>query len=75
MEINETTTITGSVDISDISSDQDYEYKIIVDDKSRTKGTNNDYIDKYIKSNRIGLQQVLNVKLNKLLDEFSKSNI
>ena len=75
MEINETTTITGSVDISDISADQDYDYKILVDDKSRTKGTNNDYIDKYIKSNRIGLQQVLNVKLNKLLDEFSKLNI
>ena len=75
MEINETTKITGSVDISDISADQDYEYKIVLDDTSKAKGNNNEYIEKYIKSSRIGLQQVLNVKLNKLLDEFSKSNI
>lgn len=75
MEINETTKITGSVDISDISADQDYAYKIVFDDTLRAKGNNNEYIEKYIKSSRIGLQQVLNVKLNKLLDEFSKSNI
>lgn len=71
--LSDDTTITGDIEITDITADQSYEFKVKVhNDKYR----NHTIVEKFIKSDKpksLGLKQTLTFKCNKFLTEFKKS--